>query len=307
MLPESGNRPSLNKEELDREIEEIVKIGKLAGERISDFMQSGEPFILHAGTGLPGAAALKAYLQGLSWGKVPPFLSVTDFLYGTLPYAEEKLKVVFFMGSARERNLAVSLISGLEVMNADFIIVTPLPEDPILRERASSESFVSVSGTPDPVLTEIIASSFAGLSYAEKRGLREDMRIYRLRNELASLNEVYTQLLYERCGELADLVSQAVDIDVVYTPFLQSSAFSLYYKFLGLGKKVRIIDSDSTLPFVEALSSTVLLFTSVEEASLRELLLRLQKGKKIAKLLRFNTDPLSALIYASFFSRCFAQ
>lgn len=297
----------MSEEPLEQEIEKTINIAKAAGEKIEAFILSGEPIILHGGMGLPGASALKTYLQGLNWGKVPIMIPATDFIYGTLPYSEERIRAIFYMGSARERNLAVRMISSLEIMNAEFLIVTPFPEDPILRERASSNYFVSVSGASDPLMAEILASAYASLSYAQKKGKRDDMRISRLEGELNSLKEVYGKLLQEKCGEVSDFVSRSDEIDVVYTPFLQSSASLMYYKLLMMGKKVRLIDGDSSLPFSERLSNVLLFYTSVEEASLKELIFRLQMAKKIAKLFRFNTDPLSALIYASFFSRCLNQ
>jgi len=307
LLQEPGGSSSLSRELLDEEVEEIIKAARSAGEKIESFIGSDDPVILYGGRGQAGAAVLKAFLQGLSWGKIPKMVSATDFLYGTLPYMDEKIKAVFYMGSARERNLAVSLISGLEIMNSDFLIVTPIPDDPVLKSRAGEEAFASVSGSPNPILSEIIASAFAGIGVAKKVEKRDDMRISRLESELNSIKDVYSQLILERCQDIGEFLRQNDKIDVVFTPFLTSAALLFFYRLIDSGKSSRYFENDAALSLVEYLNPSIVLYTSVEEASLREFVFRMQKEKKVAKLLRFNTDPLSALIYASFFSRCISQ
>lgn len=306
LLQEPGHSSSLNREQLLTEVEGIIRIAERAGEKIGGFLKE-EAAIIYSGMGYPGAYVLKSYMQVLRWGNAPKLMNAGEFLFSFMPYSEGKIRAIYFMGSIRERSLALAVAEGVRVMGGEIIVVTPFPNDPIIRGKIGESSLVSVEGSRDPLLSEIIASAFAGMMSAEMSGRKEDMRIVRLRNELRSLAEVYPDIIEQSCPDLKKFSDERSKIDVLFSSSLSPPANLIWYKLVSMGKDSRLLEVDASLPIAEKLWPAIVLYTSVEEGGMKELLYRLRTMKNEGKMIRFNTDPLTAQIYASFLSRCFIQ
>ena len=288
-------------------IEAIIASGERAADKIRKFLEGGDPILLYGGFGLPGAVSLKHFLESLGWGKSFPLMTATEFLYGVLPYYEGTLRAIYYMGSVRERNLAASLASGMRVMGGDLLLVTPYFDDPIVKKMVGEEEMARIEGSTEPLISEVIASSLAGLYHATSSGKRTDMRIDRLREDMSSLRILLAGFLEESCPALREFLDGKSAIDIIHTPYLTAPASILSYKLIENGFDARIIESDVSLAIAESLHNAVLIYTSVEENSIKELLFRLAVAKKTGRQIRLNIDPLSAQVYASFLSLCISQ
>ncbi len=287
---------------LEEEVKRIEEWAKKSSVEVTNFVAgSSRLAITYTGLGIVPAKIFSSYLYVLSPNKNILFGCIDTITYHVAPYTENT-SIVLFSEKGVENSI-IRLMDASYYTGNKLLIVSPSPADHI-RKRLRNTSLIEVPRA-NTILAETLLAVQAGYNIALKYKQENDreLRFNRLKVEVADFSSIISELHSIYSLELEILKEYLGKVNgIVYTPTMEPVAYTL--QTVIAEKTHRIIPVIDITRAIRAIGERlvenqlyILLSTSVEEYSTRELLFKARLNGIRVKELKVKTDPLTAPVY----------
>ncbi len=290
---------------LHERVRELEEWARRQADRLVGFVESsGRLAITYTGLGIVPARIFSSYLYVLSPNKNILSGCIDTATYHIAPYTEDT-SVVLFAEKGVENSI-IRLMDTVYYTGNKLFIVSPKPAEYIVKRQRNT--IILEAPSDDPVLAETLLAVQAGYRIALMYKEEEDreLRFNRLRIEVADFSSVIGELESIYSMEVAALKDNMDKVNaIIHTPTMEPVAHLLQtviaektgmiLPVMDLTRTVRILDER-----LARRQLYVLVSTSVEEYSVRELLFKARLNQSQIIELKIKTDPLTAPVYGLF-------
>ncbi len=287
---------------LEEKVKRIEEWAKKSSVEVTNFVAgSSRLAITYTGLGIVPAKIFSSYLYVLSPNKNILFGCIDTITYHVTPYTENT-SIILFSEKGVENSI-VRLMDASYYTGNKLLIVSPSPAD-YIRKRLRNTSLIEVPGA-NTILAETLLAVQAGYNIALKYKQENDreLRFNRLRVEVADFSSIISELQSIYSLELKSLGESLEEINgIIHTPTMEPVAYMLQVVIAEKTRRIiPVIDVTRAIKVIgERLVENqfyVLLSTSVEEYSTRELLFKARLNRIRVEELKVKTDPLTAPVY----------
>ncbi len=308
MLQVPGDRSALTSSELARLEDTLSEVAAAAADHLTE--KRGRLYVAYAGEGYAKAAASIVYwpLRQLTSIDVE-VLSLETLLYHVMAYREDEDSSILAFYEEGAETLAARLAQAGEIMGYRVVHVAP-PLAPLLREQLDrwGQHLASMDTGSSVGVSYIIFAAKTLMNLLGRLGATR-VRGDRVETEYRSIAAVYDSLLESYRNQLSKIresLGNRIDGVVYYTPTLDGAA-SLASKRAETRYNTRlscrpISSVHSDLAAGSRPEFMVVLHTGAEDDLVRAARFEAtRRGYSADKMvvLRFNTDPVTAPLYAA--------